>query len=495
MKYIPPAFLCLLVATALTAAAPIPAHAGTVAEDLITILEQNGQLSHEQARDLRDKAVIERETLKRDVLDEVQVQAEAVATAQFQNVATGDKATVTASLADSMHLGGYLQVLASVSDNDSPANLVGDRASGVGGFETSDFRETDGFSMRRARMKLSGNVGPRTKYLLQFDADGIDDPTVTDALNLNAAYMDTQPAFMDGTALDGTHVRAGLFKVQFSKEETGSSSKRLTIARSQFVNELTVGREVGVMVYNEHLADDRVAAYTGMTNGAGENEDDNDPFLWFARGEYRAIDGATTEFGEANLLLGAAIAGSVDANGANVPFGGVSAGFDIADPVYVNGQDGEIRYRGERLLLTADASFEVGRFGLLGEVLYADYDVRNSFAPTPGAGSGFVVGGISDDVILARDDEFMGFHVVPSYWIIENTLQGVFKYEYVKYGDVLDAEMWGTTVGLNYHLLPNYRSMVRANWVHLNHESDVVTLGRADDLEQDFFLLEWQTKF
>ncbi len=472
-----------------------PVHAGTVAEDLITILEQGGQLTPDQARDLREKAVLEHEQLKRDVLDEVRVHAETVTTTQFEDVATADKAIVHTSLADSMHIGGYIHLLASVSDNDAGANAAGDRASGIGGFETSDFRQTDGFSMRRARVKVSGYAGPRTKYLLQFDGDGIDDPGALDALNFNAAYAEHQPAFLDGTMLDGTWVRGGLFKIQFSKEETTSSTKRLTIARSQFVNELTVGREVGVMAYNEQLAGGRAAAYVGLFNGTGENEDDNDAFAWAGRAEYRVIDGADTRYGQASLLLGGAIAGSVDGNGANDPFGGVDAGFDIADPVFVNGQDGEIRYRGHRLLLTGDASLEVGRFGLLGEFLYADYDVRDSFAPSPGAGTGFVVGGLSDDVILARDDEFWGFHLVPSYWLVEDTLQAVFKYEYVQYGDVLDAEMWGTTVGLTYHLLPKYRSLVRANWVHLDHESDTVTAARDGELEQDFFLLEWQTKF
>lgn len=478
-----------------------PAMADSVADELIAILEGNGQLSSAQAARLREKATLEREQLKREVMDEVRVEADQIYHTEFEEMAADEKVVPSVALADSMKLSGYIQFLSSFSDNNSAAAANGDRASGANAFETTDLRETDGFSVRRARLKVSGNVGPRTKYVLYFDGDAIDDPGALDALNFNEAYIEYAPAFLDGTFAEGTSIRGGQFYVPFSREALYSSSKRLPIARSHFVNELAPFRNVGVMVYNDSLVDNRLELYGGVFNGTGENEDDNDPFLIAGRIQFLAVDGAETGLGTADWSIGGAIAASSDGNG----MGGNGA-FDILDPIFIAGQEGEIQYRGDRLLLTADTQLDIGRFGLNSEFIYGDYDVRgsveNMFAPTLGAGTALVeanagIGGGDDDVKLVRDDEFWGFHVMPSFWIIEDTLQGYVKYEYLDLGNVLDANMWGTTVGLNYHLLPSHRHMLRFNWVHLEHESDVLgpNMGLLDDdLEQDFFLLEWQVK-
>lgn len=492
---------CMLLAPARRAAAQ------SVATELIDIMEANGQLTPEQAARLREKAALEREELLRQVRDEVEVQAEAVRAdvLDLQDVtAANEKAVVHADLAPSMKIGGYVQFLASFADNESPVNAAnGNRSSGVGSFETTDFRETDGLSMRRVRLKVSGHVGPRTKYVLGFDGDNIDDPGNEDALNFNDAYMEHQPEVFDGTPLEGTWVRGGQFYVPFSAEANLSSSKRLPVARSQFVNELAPFREPGVMLYNTGLYDGRLALYGGVFNGTGENEDDNDPFLWVARAEGLVLDGKATAHGPADWRVGAAVLTSSDGNGLNDPVGGAappgSAGFTVVDPIYIDGIDGEVRYRGDRLAVEADSQLDVGRFGLNAEFIWVQLDVRNRLSAAtlgvPGTGDVILAGGAgSNDYALASDQEFWGFHVMPSYWIVAEVLQAYVKYEYVEYGDVLDAKMWGTTVGLNYHLLPDYRNLIRLNWVHLDHESDVLTAGRDGDLEQDFLLVEWQVK-
>lgn len=489
-----------LAAAACVIGAPQPALAQSVAHDLISIMEANGQLTPEQAQALREKAALEREELQRQIRDEVQVYAESVGedSIDMEDVTVkGEKATVHADLADSMKIGGYIQLLSSFSDNNSPVHAAdGDRSSGIGSFETSDFRETDGFSMRRIRVKLSGHVDPNTKYTVQVDGDAVDDPGKDDALNINEAYMDYTPPAFEGTPLEGWTIRGGMFKVPTSYERTTSSSKRITIARSHFVNELTPDRQVGLMLYNDDLHDGRVKLYGGVVNGLNESEDDNDPFLWFARAEGTVYDDET-DWGRTELLLGGSIWGSTDGNGLKDPGLGGSAGYTIVDPIFLDGRDAEVRYRGDQTGYDVFGHLTVGRFDLQAEALWADYTLRNStqaaLMPTLGAGDAVLLG--SNDWAITDDQTFWGFHVMPSFWLIEDTLQAVFKYEYVDYDNVLDASMWGTTVGLNYHLAPKYRQVIRANWVHLEHETDVVTAGRDGDLDQDFFLVEWQTKF
>jgi phosphate-selective porin len=119
------------------------------------------------------------------------------------------------------------------------------------------------FRIRRARLGLKGDVFKNINYRLQIDATK--SPILLDAIvefNLSSRLG----------------LRIGQFKVPFSQENLASSSSLDTINRSQPVEKLcpgrdigSYGRDIGVMASGKFS---KVEYFLGIFNGAGINKGD-----------------------------------------------------------------------------------------------------------------------------------------------------------------------------------------------------------------------------
>jgi len=121
----------------------------------------------------------------------------------------------------------------------------------------------DGFTLRRARFSLSGELLKNVRFKLQFDAAK------------SPALYDAQ---IDFTLQEKASLRIGQFKVPFSLESLTSSSDLDTVNRSQPVSKLapgqdigSSGRDIGAAAYGKIA----FIEYTvGVFNGAGMNKAD-----------------------------------------------------------------------------------------------------------------------------------------------------------------------------------------------------------------------------
>ncbi|MDH4197404.1 MAG: OprO/OprP family phosphate-selective porin [Candidatus Aminicenantes bacterium] len=141
----------------------------------------------------------------------------------------------------------------------------------------------DSFSVRRARFTLSGAILKNMRY--RATVDMAKTPTLLDAL-------------VEVDALAGLSVRAGQFLVPFSLESLTSVSDLDTINRSQVVNTLSPGRDIGTQGRDVGAAAFGLASiieYTiGVVNGSGINRaDENDQKDLAGRVLARPLSGLT----------------------------------------------------------------------------------------------------------------------------------------------------------------------------------------------------------
>jgi hypothetical protein len=139
---------------------------------------------------------------------------------------------------DSLKLGGYTQFrynrLPSFNENDKLVNKQGDRTLGSG----------NGFSLRRARIRISGDVHPHLHIYIQSDlASTIDDQLHVSILrDLYAdVAVDSDKEF---------RLRIGQSKVPYGFENLQSSQNRLGLDRSDSLNSAVKDeRDIGVFAY------------------------------------------------------------------------------------------------------------------------------------------------------------------------------------------------------------------------------------------------------
>lgn len=110
------------------------------------------------------------------------------------------------------------------------------------------------FDIRRARLKLSGNLFRYLGYKFEYEFQG------TSSRNLLDAYADIH-------ALPGASIRLGQFKEPFGLEQS-SPVKNYFFTEPSFGYYLTPGRDVGGMVHGS-LLDDRLNYGIGAFNGDG----------------------------------------------------------------------------------------------------------------------------------------------------------------------------------------------------------------------------------
>jgi phosphate-selective porin OprO and OprP len=131
------------------------------------------------------------------------------------------------------------------------------------------------FRMRRVRTKLNGWIYNRNlAYELQVD------------------WSDTSNALQDAniayTVSPGFTVKAGQFKVPFSRQQSTSSGSQQFVDRSIVSGNFDQGRDIGVQIGGFAL-DRRFEWRTGIFNGGGRNRtaNDNDKFQYNARLQYQ----------------------------------------------------------------------------------------------------------------------------------------------------------------------------------------------------------------
>ena len=155
---------------------------------------------------------------------------------------------------DTLKLGGYTQFrynrIPSFRENDKLVNKQGDKTIGKG----------NGFSIRRARIKLSGDIHPQLSFYMQLDLASAIDEQLNVAI-LRDLYADV---FLDKTK--NFRIRVGQSKVPFGFENLQSSQNRLSLDRSDAVNTAVKDeRDIGLFAYwtpekqrkiFKHLVDD-----------------------------------------------------------------------------------------------------------------------------------------------------------------------------------------------------------------------------------------------
>lgn len=251
----------------------------------------------------------------------------------------------------------------------------------------------DSFSIHRMRLSLTGEIIKGINFKLQVDA-------------AKAAIL--LDCYADITFHSAAKVRLGQFKVPFSMESLASDTEMDTIERSQAVNKMapgfdigTNGRDIGAMLSGK-------AAFLeysiGVFNGSGINKADTDDKKdWAARLLIRPASFLT--FG-ASAYDGQTVA---------------TAG---ADPV------------------------KRARLGLEGVFTYGDGSLKGEF-------------------IQAQDGTIMrqGWYLQGAYFVLPKTLQGVVRfdsYDPDRNKDLNRSDLW--ILGLNWFLAPMTKLQVDYVW-------------------------------
>ena len=175
------------------------------------------------------------------------------------------RAAVTTVLAAAVIFSTVLSAAAQ-ENKEAPAVTAGKalKLSGATQFLAAYWKDdVDSFSVRRARFTLSGELLKNLRY--RATVDMAKTPTLLDAL-------------VEFDALAGLSFRAGQFLVPFSLESVTSISDLDTINRSQVVNALSPGRDIGTQgrdVGAAAFGQVSIVEYTvGLVNGSGINKAD-----------------------------------------------------------------------------------------------------------------------------------------------------------------------------------------------------------------------------
>jgi hypothetical protein len=231
----------------------------------------------------------------------------------------------------------------------------------------------DGFSIPRARAKLSGELDWGLSYLLQ--ADFIRSPVLTDARL--SVQVDSAVA-----------VDAGLFKAPFSGETLTSFTEIDLANRSRVTRALAPSRQIGVQLRGTVLTDlveYRVGAFNG--NGVRATNDD-DRLLFAGRLALRSHPFAAGS-GENLFEIGVNAAKSRDST--------IALTSGLPDP-----------FRGERELVGADLRVEYRSIFIAAEVITATLELAATGARTHPKGyhatAGWVVSPRAE--LVARFDSF-----------------------------------------------------------------------------------------
>ena len=203
----------------------------------------------------------------------------------------------------------------------------------IGDYQPERISGNNGFSVSKARFKVSGELEQRFGYKLQ--ASITSSPSVVDA---NVYYkLNSQ-----------TTVTAGFYKSPFSYEYLTGAASINFVNRSTVVNQLAPKRQVGVQIDGATLSG--VLRYTaGIFNGNHFNKNNDDKFLYVGRLEADLAKGNNPRD---SFLLG--LNGSYEQKNVAASSGNIQSSF-----------------QGEQTLLGSYLTISKKRWMLSGELIYS----------------------------------------------------------------------------------------------------------------------------
>jgi len=134
------------------------------------------------------------------------------------------------------------------------------------------------FLLRRARLFVAGTFAEDFSFKVESD---FGNNSLAAKTGLSGQLTD---AYVSWTKFPSASLRLGQFKTPFGYEQLLADTKLYTIERSLPNDSLTLGRQIGAMVYGD-VAAKRISYSVGSYNGTGTNlsSNDNQKFMWVGR--------------------------------------------------------------------------------------------------------------------------------------------------------------------------------------------------------------------
>jgi phosphate-selective porin OprO/OprP len=155
------------------------------------------------------------------------------------------------------------------------------------------------FVLRRARLFATGTYAENISFKIESD---FGNNSISNKTGLSGQLTD---AYISWTQHPEASFRLGQFKTPFGYEQLQSDTKIYTIERSLPNDRITIGRQVGAMMYGD-VANKSVGYSVAAFNGTGTNTsiNDNQKFLWVGRVTGVVID---TKSGDNKVKLTAGL--------------------------------------------------------------------------------------------------------------------------------------------------------------------------------------------
>ncbi len=281
----------------------------------------------------------------------------------------------------------------------------------------ADNHKKNRFYVHQARIKLEGEMFDVFEYELQIEARGYDNGEIAKDL-----YLEYKPT-------STFTLRAGQFKVPFSRTRMISTSKLVLTTRPAVADEFVPGRDRGVML-RLRTSDRKYVLYTGVFSGNGDNTKNDDKLgkpLFAVRAEAAPLGKIPKTEGDIEMTPSPRFLIGVNAT--------------YSDDAGPTEEDYPRTIRGRKMLFGADFTFKYRGFYFKFETNYAKLQPFTSIFPIQLDTSYFYAG---------------GFLVTASYYIPSLKLEPVIQYDQFdpqthSLGKFSNAVERTITFGLNYH--------------------------------------------
>ncbi len=274
--------------------------------------------------------------------------------------------------------------------------------------EAFDETYESGFGFRRARIGVDGKLySPRLYYKMNVEAAG--------------ASVVLNDAFVEGALPHGFKLRAGQFKVPFSRQFINPAEKLSFVERSVATEAFRYDRDIGALLTWTGVGDN-LDVMVGMYNGGGKNaakNDNIDPLLvgrvqmGVLGKAWKAEEGDLHASHDPQLMLG--VAGTFE----NTPvpdkwgYGASSQALSNTD-VDSDGNRDNVRV----WQVEGDLSFRMRGVGVEGEFFLRDEN--------------WGVIGANQDPVITPGGRYMGFYGQASYFVMPERLQLGARYSWAE---------------------------------------------------------------
>ncbi len=272
------------------------------------------------------------------------------------------------------------------------------------------------FYVHQARIKLEGEMFDVFEYELQIEVRGYDRGEIAKDL-----YLEYKP-------LSTFMIRAGQFKVPFSRTRMTSTSKLVFTTRPAVADEFVPGRDRGVML-RIRTSDRKYVFYTGIFSGNGDNTKNDDnlgrPLI-------------ATRLEAAPLGKIPKTEGDIEMTPTPRFLAGIN--FTYSDDAGPTEEDYPRTIRGRKILFGGDFTFKYHGFYFKVEANYAKFQPFRSILPIEFDSTSFYAG---------------GFLVAASYYIPGLKMETAVQYDqfdpnFQKLGNFSNNVERTITFGINY---------------------------------------------